>query len=210
MTHWTIRCAHFRKIITQVIFFCELQRLPPTEEKDLFFRGTLPDITTANRHDSVVLHCKVGGREPTIHWLKDGVRIQQVRDIELIWAQHSGWKFSLKSNFIFKKKLFFYFNFLCVLSVLKQIYFKKISFYHFQGESRDYRNDQAQYEDTAAVTGKSFTASKLYLDCVDEASEGVYTCIGETPTERITQSTNLVLSKFKIDLNYSDFYFFFY
>lgn len=115
-------------------------RLPPTDEKDLFFRGTLPDITTANRHDSVVLHCKVGGREPTIHWLKDGVRIQQ-------------------------------------------------------GESRDYRNDQAQYEDTAAVTGKSFTASKLYLDCVDEASEGVYTCIGETPTERITQSTNLVLKR---------------
>lgn len=94
------------------------------------------------------------------------------------------------------------------MSVLKYIYLKKISFYYFQGESRDYRNDQAQYEDTAAVTGKSFTASKLYLDCVDEASEGVYTCIGETPTERITQSTNLVLSKFKIDLNYSDFYFF--
>lgn len=131
MTHWKIRCAHFRKIITQVIFFCELQRLPPTEEKDLFFRGTLPDITTANRHDSVVLHCKVGGREPTIHWLKDGVRIQQVRDIELIWAQHSGWKFSLKSNFIFKKKIIiiFYFNFLCVLSVLKYIYLKKK--YHF-------------------------------------------------------------------------------
>lgn len=96
---------------------------------------------------------------------------------------------------------------MCIVSF--EIYiFKKKSFYYFQGESRDYRNDQAQYEDTAAVTGKSFTASKLYLDCVDEASEGVYTCIGETPTERITQSTNLVLSKFKIDLNYSDFYFF--
>lgn len=133
MTHWKIRCAHFRKIITQVIFFCELQRLPPTEEKDLFFRGTLPDITTANRHDSVVLHCKVGGREPTIHWLKDGVRIQQVRDIELIWAQHSGWKFSLKSNFIFKKKIFFYFNFLCVLSVLKYIYLKKNIILLFSG-----------------------------------------------------------------------------
>lgn len=51
--------------------------------------------------------------------------------------------------------------------------------------------------------GKSYTSSKLFLDCVDEASEGVYTCVGETPTERITQSTNLVISKYKINLNYS-------
>lgn len=76
-------------------------------------------------------------------------------------------------------------------------------FYNFQGESRDYRNDQAQYEDTGVVMGKSYTSSKLFLDCVDEASEGVYTCVGETPTERITQSTNLVISKYKINLNYS-------
>lgn len=76
-------------------------------------------------------------------------------------------------------------------------------FYNFQGESRDYRNDQAQYEDTGVVMGKSYTSSKLFLDCVDEASEGVYTCVGETPTERITQSTNLVISKYKIKLNYS-------
>lgn len=122
-----------------ISFSCaRVLRLPQTEEKDLFFRRPLPDITTANRHDSVVLHCKVGGREPTIHWLKDGVRIQQ-------------------------------------------------------GESRDYRNDQAQYEDTGVVMGKSYTSSKLFLDCVNEASEGVYTCVGETPTERITQSTNLVI-----------------
>lgn len=114
--------------------------LRPARGNQLFFKGTLPDITTASRHDGVVLHCTVGGREPTIHWLKDGVRIQQ-------------------------------------------------------GESRDYRNDQALYEDTGAMTGKSFTSSKLFLDCVDEASEGVYTCIGETPTERITQSTNLVLKR---------------
>lgn len=81
--------------------------------------------------------------------------------------------------------------------------FKKFFFYNFQGESRDYRNDQAQYEDTGVVMGKSYTSSKLFLDCVDEASEGVYTCVGETPTERITQSTNLVISKYKINLNYS-------
>lgn len=81
------------------------------------------------------------------------------------------------------------------------IYFKKKI--NFQGESRDYRNDQAQYEDTGVVMGKSYTSSKLFLDCVDEASEGVYTCVGETPTERITQSTNLVISKYKIKLNYS-------
>lgn len=81
--------------------------------------------------------------------------------------------------------------------------FKFFFFYNFQGESRDYRNDQAQYEDTGVVMGKSYTSSKLFLDCVDEASEGVYTCVGETPTERITQSTNLVISKYKIKLNYS-------
>lgn len=83
------------------------------------------------------------------------------------------------------------------------IFKKFFFFYNFQGESRDYRNDQAQYEDTGVVMGKSYTSSKLFLDCVDEASEGVYTCVGETPTERITQSTNLVISKYKIKLNYS-------
>nr|XP_022286293.1 zwei Ig domain protein zig-4-like [Crassostrea virginica] len=115
-------------------------RLPTADEHPLFFQGRLPEITTAAKHDSVVLHCKVGGLEPTIHWLKDGIRIQQ-------------------------------------------------------GASRDFRNDQTQYEDTGSILGKSFTVSKLFLDCVDEESAGVYTCIGETPLTRITQETNLVVQR---------------
>lgn len=57
--------------------------------------------------------------------------------------------------------------------------------------------------------GKFFMVFKLYLDCVDEVLEGVYICIGEMFIERIIQFINFVLSKFKIDLNYCDFFFFF-
>lgn len=57
--------------------------------------------------------------------------------------------------------------------------------------------------------GKFFMVFKLYLDCVDEVLEGVYICIGEMFIERIIQFINFVLSKFKIDLNYFDFYFFY-
>lgn len=55
--------------------------------------------------------------------------------------------------------------------------------------------------------GKFFMVFKLYLDCVDEVLEGVYICIGEMFIERIIQFINFVLSKFKIDLNYCDFFF---
>ncbi|XP_048747626.2 zwei Ig domain protein zig-4-like isoform X2 [Ostrea edulis] len=111
--------------------------LPRPDAQGLFFKETLPEITQVFKHDSVVLHCQVGGMEPTIHWLKDGVRIEQ-------------------------------------------------------GDNHDYRNDQTEYENPGSVFGKSFTASKLYLDCVNDDMEGVYTCIGETPTARISQDTTLV------------------
>lgn len=45
------------------------------------------------------------------------------------------------------------------------------------------------------------TKSKLYLDCVSDRDEGVYTCVAETPYERITQSTEVKMGKFTIVVN---------
>ncbi|XP_061180459.1 zwei Ig domain protein zig-4-like [Saccostrea echinata] len=115
-------------------------RLPTPDSQALFFKERLPEITTVFKHESIVLTCKVGGMEPTIHWLKNGARIQQ-------------------------------------------------------GSGHDYRDDQTQYEDNGSFFGKSFTTSKLYLDCVDDEDEDVYTCVGETPTSRISQDTSLVLER---------------
>jgi len=39
--------------------------------------------------------------------------------------------------------------------------------------------------------------SKLYLDCVTDRDEAEYTCVAETPYERITQSTILKMGKLK-------------
>ena len=49
-------------------------------EQKLFFRGQeFPEASFATKHRDVVLECEVGGSpSPTIHWLKDGERIQQV------------------------------------------------------------------------------------------------------------------------------------
>ena len=39
----------------------------------------LEPVTVGTRHGSLVLECRVAGSpSPTIHWLKDGERIQQV------------------------------------------------------------------------------------------------------------------------------------
>lgn len=44
----------------------------------LFFKGELPAETVATQYGSIVLECEVGGSPPpTIHWLKDGVRLLQ-------------------------------------------------------------------------------------------------------------------------------------
>lgn len=115
-------------------------RLPRPDSQGLFFKERLPEITTVFKHESIVLTCKVGGTEPTIHWLKNGIRIQQ-------------------------------------------------------GSGHDYRDDQTQFEDNGSAFGKSFTTSKLFLDCVDDEDEDVYTCVGQTPTSRISQDTNLVLKR---------------
>ena len=49
-------------------------------EQKLFFRGQeFPEASFAAKNRDVVLECEVGGSpSPTIHWLKDGERIQQV------------------------------------------------------------------------------------------------------------------------------------
>ena len=51
------------------------------EEDKLFFKTgeQLPSETLASAHDNIVLECQAGGKPaPTIHWLKNGRRIQQV------------------------------------------------------------------------------------------------------------------------------------
>lgn len=107
------------------------------------FKGQgFAEVTYASRHEDVVLECEAGGSpSPTIHWLKNGERIQQ-------------------------------------------------------GVSRDYLNDEASYEDKFNTENERMlrlgkVKSKLYLDCVSDKDEAVYTCVAETPYERITQSTEL-------------------
>ncbi|KAL4232283.1 Roundabout 1 [Mactra antiquata] len=101
--------------------------------------------TTATRHEDIVLECEAGGRPtPTIHWLKNGERIQQ-------------------------------------------------------GLSRDYLDDAASFEEKLNDMGKTpmlrlgKVKSKLFLDCVSERDEAVYTCVAETPFDRISQTTKLVM-----------------
>ncbi|XP_076469708.1 zwei Ig domain protein zig-2-like isoform X2 [Babylonia areolata] len=44
----------------------------------LIFKNHFHTVTVAHKHQSTYLECEVGGRPvPTIHWLKDGVRISQ-------------------------------------------------------------------------------------------------------------------------------------
>ncbi|KAL8621010.1 hypothetical protein ACOMHN_043501 [Nucella lapillus] len=44
----------------------------------LFFKNHFHSVTVAHKHQSTYLECEVGGLPvPTIHWLKDGVRITQ-------------------------------------------------------------------------------------------------------------------------------------
>lgn len=52
-----------------------------TEDQKLFFKTgeSLPAVTVGSAHDNVVLECQAGGKPAsTIHWLKNGQRIQQV------------------------------------------------------------------------------------------------------------------------------------
>ncbi|XP_052773953.1 zwei Ig domain protein zig-3-like [Mya arenaria] len=107
------------------------------------FKGDkFEEKTFAARQDDIVLECEAGGSpSPTIHWLKDGERIQQ-------------------------------------------------------GVSRDYLDDEAAYEEKLKAGDQRMlrlgkVKSKLFLDCVSDRDEGVYTCVAETPYERIAQTTVL-------------------
>ncbi|KAK3094638.1 hypothetical protein FSP39_004303 [Pinctada imbricata] len=69
-----------------------------------------------------------------------------------------------------------------------------------QGDDRDYLNDEPAYEEPlnegeGSSLGLSFTKSKLFLDCVTPEQAGEYTCVAETTTERIAQTTELVVGE---------------
>ena len=70
-----------------------------------------------------------------------------------------------------------------------------------QGDRHDVRDDSATYEsDTAAAEMMSnyervlrlgTTKSRLFVDCVRPSDAGVYTCVAETPTLRISTTIQL-------------------
>ena len=69
-----------------------------------------------------------------------------------------------------------------------------------QGITRDYLDEEPAFEEPLnsgeeSLIGLSFTKSKLYLDCVTPALAGEYTCVADTPTERITETTELEIGK---------------
>lgn len=68
--------------------------------------------------------------------------------------------------------------------------------------SRDYLNDEASFEEEVNKASTPMlrlgkVKSKLFLDCVSDRDEAEYTCVAETPYERISQSTFLKMGKFK-------------
>lgn len=65
-----------------------------------------------------------------------------------------------------------------------------------QGPSRDYQNDELLVEEIlnengGSLIGRAFTKAKLYLDCLSPEDVGKYTCVAETTTKRISQSTEM-------------------
>ena len=75
----------------------------------------------------------------------------------------------------------------------------------FQGVSRDYTDDDAVYEEKMAVDSQPMlrlgkVKSRLFIDCATERDEGVYTCVAETPFERISQSTILKMGMWNATL----------
>ena len=51
------------------------------QEQKIFFKGSeFEPETFVTQHEDVLLECVVGGSpSPTIHWLKNGIRIEQVQ-----------------------------------------------------------------------------------------------------------------------------------
>ena len=73
-------------------------------------------------------------------------------------------------------------------------------FIYLQGFTRDYKDDEAFYEQEMNPSGTPMlrlgkVKSKLYLDCVSAKDEATYNCVAETPYERITQTTYLQIGK---------------
>ncbi|KAH9524902.1 Zwei Ig domain protein zig-4 [Bulinus truncatus] len=64
-----------------------------------------------------------------------------------------------------------------------------------QGNSKSIRDDDAVYEQNSGLPKLelSNTLSKLYLDCITEEDEAVYTCVAETPIQRKTQNHNVIV-----------------
>jgi len=67
-----------------------------------------------------------------------------------------------------------------------------------QGGRHDVRDDIASYESDVVATNPhetvlrlGTTKSRLFIDCVRPSDAGIYTCVAETPTLRIT--TTVVL-----------------
>ncbi|XP_071090238.1 zwei Ig domain protein zig-2-like [Haliotis cracherodii] len=116
---------------------------PDDSGPKLFFKGRpLRPTTRVTRRHETVLECEAGGSPgPSIHWLKDGERIEQ-------------------------------------------------------GMFENYQDDEASFEDTIGKDGLpllrlSTTRSKLHIDCISPKTEGQYTCVAETPYDRISQSTTV-------------------
>lgn len=71
-----------------------------------------------------------------------------------------------------------------------------------QGNFETLEDDVASLEDMETESEEagdklrlSSTKSRLYLDCLNSAAEGEYTCVAETPYMRKTQSTIVKVSK---------------
>ncbi|XP_060075785.1 zwei Ig domain protein zig-3-like [Ylistrum balloti] len=65
-----------------------------------------------------------------------------------------------------------------------------------QGDMLSNTNDEAFYEDVVDKEGRpllrrSFTKALLYLDCITPDMEGDYSCVADTPTQRIVSTTTL-------------------
>lgn len=60
--------------------FAVAKRGDASDFRSVSFKGRpLEKETFVTRHEDIVLECEVGGSpSPTVHWLKDGTRIQQV------------------------------------------------------------------------------------------------------------------------------------
>ena len=75
-----------------------------------------------------------------------------------------------------------------------------------QGRRHDVSDDVASYESQSqsatsrdsAVLRLGTTKSRLFVDCVRPSDAGVYTCVADTPTRRITTTVVLRVGQYTI------------